>query len=180
MRIVTTGAMDSNFRLPMKRVEPSKPKFQISLRQIFVLTVVAGIAIACLRRESPPVVGATLFCCLSFLGVLLLARSTFANLAVTLRAVVADRSWYPLAARIRWIAIDCMLVVWLIATIAVCNYVIRNHAGGAVILLAISAPVAVLASFLWRFSTPADDSNAADVQEGVGDSAVETRRRSLN
>ena len=110
-----------------------------TIQDLLALTVVACLAAAFIADEPVAIGLATIFCVISFSGITALVLFSQGNLWRQLKTAIANRSLRPLISRIKWLVIDMVIVVWLVAAISTTNYVLANHVKHAPWLLLIGA-----------------------------------------
>jgi hypothetical protein len=123
-------------------------KLQFTLYHYLALVSVFCITLALLVNEQPDVVIAALFASISVAGVAVLASFSARHLIFTIRQISKRRNLRPLISRIKWLLVDGIIAIWLIACVAAVNQICANASGHAiwlVVLAAVSSPLAI-----WR------------------------------
>jgi hypothetical protein len=100
---------------------------QYNLRSLLTLTVMISAAAALIADEPIQVGLATVFCFVSYNAIAALTLFSAENLWRKTRKSIADHSLRPFVSRIKWLALDSVIAVWLVASISITNYVLANH-----------------------------------------------------
>lgn len=120
----------------------SLPNFKI--RDLLILTGVLAAAAALIADEPISVGLAAVLCVVFYNGIAALTLFSAVNLWRQTSLSIANRSLRPLVSRIKWLVIDTVIVVLLVASISITNYVLASHVKLAPWLLLIGAAISPL------------------------------------
>ncbi len=115
-------------------------------RHLFLLILLVAVGLAFLAQEPPGVVMATLFCCLSLVGIPVAVWFNGANFFQILARSIRHRELGMLSARIKWLMVDGAILIWLFTAISAANFVLENFVAGAKTLLLLALLCSPLAT----------------------------------
>ena len=131
------------------------PSRQFGTQDLFIAILVVAVVLAFLAKETTVVAVATIFCCISWIGLAVAIWISGSHLVRQLSLAFQHRQFrYFLGRRIKWTLIDISIVAWLLVAIAAANFVLENYVSGAKVLLfsgLASSPV-IAALLLYRFN----------------------------
>ena len=114
----------------------SLPSIQFRTQDLFVAIFAAAVVLACVAQETPMVAVATVFCCLSWIGLAMAIWISGSYFVRQLAQAFRTRQFrYFLGRRIKWTIFDVMILAWLLVAIAAANYVLENYVSGGKIML---------------------------------------------
>ena len=133
-------------------IEPP-PSLQFRSRDLFIGVFAVAVVLAFLAKEPLVVAVATIFCCVSWIGLAMAIWISGSFLVRQVRQAIESRQFrYFLGVRIKWTLLDVLILAWMIVAIAAANFVLENYISGGKFMLILGlllSPV-FAAILLWR------------------------------